>query len=207
MILSHKLKLIFFAVPKTGTHAIRFALRELMGEEDEEQVGLFVKKQSSIQVLAEIRHGHIKASELKPHLSSEIWNTYFKFGVVRNPWDKYISFCAFMNKNNPDFKADPKKYIHQIIDRPRARKRILFRPQYEFLYDGNGDCLVDYVGRFEDLQSTYNVVADKCNFTSQSLEKINESTHNNYRDYYDDELKEKIAYFYREDIELFDYKF
>ena len=44
MIVSHRHRFIFAAVPKTGTHAVRQALREQMGEEDVEQVGLFVNR-------------------------------------------------------------------------------------------------------------------------------------------------------------------
>ena len=42
MIISRKHKFIFVAVPKTGTHSVRRALREQMGPDDLEQVRLFV---------------------------------------------------------------------------------------------------------------------------------------------------------------------
>ncbi len=44
VIVSHRHRFIFAAVPKTGTHSVRQALREQMGDEDVEQVGLFVNK-------------------------------------------------------------------------------------------------------------------------------------------------------------------
>ena len=44
MIISGLHKFIFVAIPKTGTHAVRRALRAHMGPEDSEQVGLFVLK-------------------------------------------------------------------------------------------------------------------------------------------------------------------
>ncbi len=48
MIISHRHRYIFFAVPKTGTHSVRTALRPYMDEADQEQVGLFVQKRFSI---------------------------------------------------------------------------------------------------------------------------------------------------------------
>jgi hypothetical protein len=51
MIISHKHKFIFFAIPRTGTHAIRFALRPFLGEEDWEQVGLFKNSLIPISVI------------------------------------------------------------------------------------------------------------------------------------------------------------
>jgi len=44
LIISHRRRFIFFAVPKTGTHSVRRALRALLGPEDLEQVGLFERK-------------------------------------------------------------------------------------------------------------------------------------------------------------------
>ena len=44
MIISHEHRFVFTAIPKTGTHSVRQALREHMSEADLEQVGLFVNK-------------------------------------------------------------------------------------------------------------------------------------------------------------------
>ena len=86
MILSHHLKLLFIAVPKTGTHAIRMALREHMGEKDEEQVGLVYSKKNSLKKsIAQIGHGHIKCSEIKPVLDDAMWQSYFKFCHCKKP--------------------------------------------------------------------------------------------------------------------------
>ena len=40
MIVSHRHRSIFFALPHTGTHAIRAALRPFLGSDDWEQEGL-----------------------------------------------------------------------------------------------------------------------------------------------------------------------
>lgn len=55
MIISHLHRFIFVAVPKTGTHSVRQALREQMGDDDLEQVGLFVNKRFPM-------HGFIMAT-------------------------------------------------------------------------------------------------------------------------------------------------
>ena len=54
MIISAKNRFIFAAVPKTGTHAVRQALREHLGPDDLEQVGLFVTKRFPMPELAKI---------------------------------------------------------------------------------------------------------------------------------------------------------
>jgi hypothetical protein len=206
MILSHQHKFLFVAIPKTGTHALRFALRVHLDAKDEEQVGLFVQKKFSNETIANVRHGHIKGAEIKAVIDNENWRDYFKFAVVRNPFDRYISFCAFMNRDNFDFQLQPQKYVHSIIDRPKVRQRILFRPQHEFVCNVRGDLLLDFIGKYEQLQQDYDRIAEHIRLPSQVLRRINSSKHEHYSFYYDDELREKVYDFYKDDFDLFNYK-
>ena len=59
MIVSHRHRFIFFAVPRTGTHAIRAAPRSFLGPDGCEQEGLMDRVRSPLPTLAHIRHGHI----------------------------------------------------------------------------------------------------------------------------------------------------
>ena len=108
MIISGLHKFIFVAIPKTGTHAVRQALRVHLGPQDQEQVGLFVQRKFSIPALAQIGHGHISLEQLRPHLKPEAWNSFFKFAFVRNPFDRFVSYCAFVTREGDAFQRDPK---------------------------------------------------------------------------------------------------
>ncbi len=66
MIISSLHKFIFVAIPKTGTHSVRQALRHHMGPQDLEQVGLFVKKHFPIPELARLQHGHLSLQQIRP---------------------------------------------------------------------------------------------------------------------------------------------
>ena len=57
MIISHQHRFVFAAIPKTGTHSVRQALREHLSADDLEQVGLFVNKRFPFEELAAIKHG------------------------------------------------------------------------------------------------------------------------------------------------------
>ena len=207
MIISHKHKFIFIAIPKTGTHAIRFALREHMGEEDEEQVGLFVKKKLKYESLSKINHGHISCIQAREALGEQVWNNYFKFTFVRNPWDRYISFCSFIHRENPKFQKTPELFLRRMIDKPEIRQRILFRPQVELICDNNNIPLVDFIGKYENLQEDYDKICKKIGVSSQVLEQLNASNHKPFREYYNDSLFQKVNEFYNLDISTFNYTF
>src|SRR5215210_2380963 len=46
--------------------------------------------------LREFNYGHIKASELKAALRPELFDTFFKFSFVRNPWDWQVSIFHYV---------------------------------------------------------------------------------------------------------------
>jgi hypothetical protein len=207
MILSHKHRFIFFAVPKTGTHAVRFALRGHLGETDEEQVQLFVQKELPYPEIARIRHGHIRWDEIRAVVPDDVWTGYFKFAFVRNPWERFVSYCAFMRRNTDTFVRDPRGVMRAILDNPEHQQRVVFQPQHQFICDADGKIMIDHVGRQETMQESYNVIADRIGVPRQELERKNASSHGPWRDYYDDELKRRVAELYARDIDVFGYTF
>jgi hypothetical protein len=207
MILSHKHRFIFLAVPKTGTHAVRFALREHLGETDEEQVQLFVQKELPYPEIARIRHGHIRWDEIGAVVPEGVWAGYFKFAFVRNPWERFVSYCAFMHRGTDAFSRDPRGLMRSVLDNPEHRQRVVFQPQHQFICDADGKIMIDHVGRQETMQDSYNVIADRIGVPRQELERKNASSHGPWRDYYDDELKRRVAELYARDIDVFGYSF
>ena len=65
----------------------------------------------------------------------------------------------------------------------------------------------DYVGRFEDLPGPYEYVCNKLGMPSKPIPYTNQTRFDRYSDYYDRETLELAQNLYREDIEVFDYKF
>ncbi len=207
MIISHTHRYIFFAIPKTGTHAIRRALRPHLDENDPEQVGLFVSKSFPWPEIAAIKHGHITARQIRPVLGADAFDAYFKFAFVRNPFERFVSYCAFMARSNGLFAANPRSYMRAILTQARPFDHILFRPQSDFVTDANGHLMVDFIGRVEHLQADYDSICDRIGLPRSELERVNESSHRDYRDYYDPELISQVTNLYSADLELFDYAF
>jgi hypothetical protein len=206
MIVSTAHKFIFAAIPKTGTHSIRRALRDHMSPEDWEQVGLFVQRAFPIPELARIGHGHITLAQLKPHMSPEDFASFFKFAFVRNPFDRFVSYASFITREVGHFDRDPQKVMRYFLANP-PWNHILFRPQHEFVTDGKGELLTDFIGRVETMQQSYDEIAARIGIPTATLDVVNSSRRSDYRQYYDQALIDGVAKLYARDLELFGYEF
>lgn len=115
----------------------------------------------------------------------------FKFAFVRNPWDRYISAWTQMNEGKPAKIGISAPLQH-------------FRPQHEFICDEDGNVLVDFVGRYENLTEDWTWVCDKLGVPSD-LAHHRPGDHGPYREYYTPETWAALAEFYAMDIELLGY--
>ncbi len=207
MIVSHLHRYIFVPMPKTGTHSVRQALREHLGPDDIEQVGLFVNKRFPFEPIAEIRHGHLSVRQVRPYLGDEVCDAFFKFSFVRNPFDRFVSYCAFMTRQHGAFDRDPQGTMRKILFEMRPLDHVHFQPQYTLLVDDAGNLEMDMIGRVEAMQDSYDAVCARIGIPSRALDRVNSSRRGDYRQYYDQALIDGVADLYRRDLELFDYTF
>ncbi|UQV19159.1 sulfotransferase family protein [Brevundimonas albigilva] len=208
MIVSHRHRFIFAAVPKTGTHAVRQALREQMGAEDVEQVGLFVDKRFPWRDLAAIRHGHLSLAQVRPYLGDDAFAGYFKFAFVRNPFDRFVSYCAFMLRGGEVFERRRRDVMRHFLFEQPPEQHILFQPQASLLVAEDGATLLtDAIGRVEDMQGSYDAICGRIGIASRPLDRVNSTKRGDYRCYYDPPLIEAVAARYARDLELFGYTF
>lgn len=206
MIVSFRHNFAFTAIPKTGTHAVRRALREELGPEDIEQVALFVEKKFPMPELAKLKHGHISLLQLQGSLPEEQFESLFKFAFVRNPFDRFISYCSFMTRTGGEFLAQPHQVMAHYLRNP-PKGHVLFWPQSYFVCDSQGKPLSNYVGRVEKMQQSYDEIAKRVGIPSAPLEKVNATSRAGYQSYYTPPLKDAVARLYAQDLKLFEYEF
>lgn len=208
MIISNSHRFIFAAVPKTGTHAVREALRERLGPDDLEQVGLFVDRRLPWPDLAAIGHGHLSLAQVRPHLGEARFAEMFKFAFVRNPFDRFVSYCAFMLRGGDAFVQRPRDVMRHFLFVDPPEGHVLFQPQAALLTDTDGRTLLtDMIGRTERMQADYDAICAAAGIASRPLSRVNDTVHADYRVYYDQPLIDAVAQRYAVDLDLFGYDF
>ena len=206
MIISYKHKFIFVAIPKTAGHAIRSGLRRYLDKNDWEQCTLFEKRFFPVETLARLGHGHLSYEQIRPFLLPGVWNDYFTFAFVRNPYDRFLSFCYFRYHDSPLLFESPLSELKRIFHIEKSKNGVLFRPQYKFLCDDSGVLRPKFVGRYESLQTDFERVCKQLAIPSQELPFVNSSSKAVSKDDMDGELEEMLYEHFQRDFRLFGYE-
>ena len=148
---------------------------------------------------------HSSASEVRRGLDAEIFDSFFKFTFVRNPWDWQVSLYHYILEHPENQGHAETKEMGSFRNFVFSREKLSFT-QTSCLVDENGNLLVDFVGKFENLDEDFRSICQKVGISAR-LPHINKSKRTDYRDYYDAETREVTARLYAEDIERFGYTF
>jgi len=97
---------------------------------------------------------HMTAQAIKKKVGGDLWDRYFKFCVIRNPYDKVLSAFYYFYYLNPQNRLEPVKDLSQ-------RQRLFeswLEESYGSLIDRDrytidGEFALDTVIRFEQLQA------------------------------------------------------
>ncbi len=79
--------------------------------------------------------------------------------------------------------------------------------QLDYLVDDEGSLIVDFVGRFETLESDFARLADEIGLPGLTLPKLNQSSHKHYSEWYPAKTRKLVAERFARDIEAFGYRF
>jgi hypothetical protein len=130
---------------------------------------------------------------------------YFKFCFVRNPWQRTVSAWEYLIHQK---WANMKQFsTFEIFIKNMPSRFAHLKPQCDWICDNNQNVIVDFIGRFENLQEDFNIICDKIGIPKQKLPHKNKTKHKHYTEYYDDETREIVAKKFAKDIEYFNYEF
>lgn len=199
MPISNELELIFIHIPKNAGTAI-----------------------TNSKTAKFFSGGHQSAKEIMNQYPKE-WNQYFKFAVVRNPWDRVVSnyeyaimeksYWHHISENNPgathfDYHTLKNKTFEDCVNLLYKNRESLrhqgWSPQYVWISDNDKNVLVDKIFYHEKLDTD-----EEFNKMIPDLEKVNISTRKsvNYKDYYTNDLINKVSEIYDYDIKLFKFEY
>jgi len=165
----------------------------------------------SIESALHLETGHWTAAEKIAAIGPVEWSRKFSFAFVRNPWDKVVSQYHYrlrvekLGPSPPEFREWVRVAFGEEDPDHRDDPR-LFMSQYDWLVDNEGNLVVEFVGRFENLREHFRRVCEILR-VSPELPHLNRTRHGHYRDYYDQESRAIIERVFRKDLEEFGYDF
>lgn len=169
---------------------------------------------SSIEVALNIPFEHKTATQYIGEIGERRWNNIFRFSFVRNPWDRVVSHYHYRVMTNQTNMGDNiisfNEWVLQayreenpaFYDQPQ-----MFMPQSNWISDPDGRIIVDFVGRFENIQADFAHVASKIGNKVRALPHHKASKRGGYQQYYSDESRNIVEERFSKDIENFGYRF
>ena len=139
---------------------------------------------------------HADIHEIKRKFTNS-YNKYKKFTIIRNPYDKMVSWYFYLKRNLGDYSIiefndwikDPSKFWH-------ANDPISFlKPQCDWIDD------TVVVIKYENLDKELNKFFGK----KINLPVTNKSDHNHFSDYYNKDSSDIIYNRYKEDFKKYNY--
>lgn len=222
--ISNKYKCIFIHIPKTAGSSVEKKLgffdEPSWGSQDHRPIrdiqplGLPLMLKILVAPLtAPEKYTLIKSflrfgRQENPRLSEELFTSYLKFSVVRNPWARIYSWYK-------NVMRDPRHGI------PPCSFRIFLeehgdnwalRPQTYWLTGYDNQVVMDSIVKFEEIETGIAKVLKSLGFEDTSLPHLLDSAGGaaggqTYHEVYDSYTKEIVSERYKREIELFDYRF
>lgn len=200
--ISHTHRFIFLHVPKSGGTSVA---RTLPGED---------------YCTVEERQPHGTLRQYYAKYGKALCDSYFKFSIVRSPWDRLVSLYHFNRTRNMEgirrnYPQLVEQYTYAIENdfETWLRKPLFIDRQMYFLtldedFVHSRTHHLDFVGRFERLQQDFDTICDRLGLQRQLLPNIrHNSSHPHYTELYTPELAEIVARDYAQDLEVFGFRF
>jgi hypothetical protein len=230
MIISHKHKFIFMKTRKTAGTSIQTALTEICGDDDIISSDIDTIGRNEDKSCWD-GHPHPHLWDVKNLLSDKIFNSYFKFAFVRNPFDVTVSrfYWNINGKGQKGYELTKdgfNKWIEEYTSMSMFHKAEYYpcNMAYPFLfsdnfvnsdysminYDLRGRSFdLDFVGRYENLVGDFDYICQKLNLEKISLpnKKGGMRKKKSYKEMYTEESTNKVKKAFSNDLDLLGYGF
>lgn len=188
----HQYKTIFIHIPKTAGTSIESMFGKVQ-----------IKNQNYFTEIKEPgKHWTVKQSQEK---YEEFFSDYYKWTVVRNPWEKELS-AYLMMRNQVKFRHMSFKTFLKEVTIPSAlnSNSPVFKKQMDFLMI-DGDIFVDQIIRYEYLEDGWASICKKINKPYQKLNELRRLSKKPTSEYYDQECIDIVSKLRQDDINFLKY--
>lgn len=150
-------------------------------------------------------YNHVPARKIRARLPQEVWSNYYRFAIVRNPWDRVISQYFWRCRKQPQ---ELRPSMDEFIESSDVRS--LMRKGFQ-LYTIGGQPQVDRLIRYENLAAELEEVRLHLGLP-QALELPRAKAEHrvdrrHYREMLNDRQRDRIAELFRDELEITKYTF
>jgi len=237
VIVSHQCRCIFVKTGKSGGTSFEIALSKFLGPDDiitavsrddeklrkskgfrsrqnyRKKIGDYKFKELTRLFMKGIKAkeywNHMSSFEIKKRIDDNAWNTYHKFTIERNPWDKVVSAFYWDEKGKIE-EGKEKEHFDRYV-----RTERIFKPVNFELYSLDGKPCLDQYIMYDNLEEDLKSLSEKLNLPENVYDVMKSiKAKGNYRkkrehysSLYDDESIEIVAKAFHREIEFFGFKF
>jgi hypothetical protein len=215
MIISRGRSYIFVHIPKTGGTALSLAL-EGRAMKDDILIGDTPKARRRRGRLKDLSPAgrlwkHSTLADIDGVVGADELDAMFLFTLVRNPWDRMVSYYHWLRDQNFDHPAvgiAKGSDFAGFLTHPFTRESIRNAPYGSYLRDAAGRERPVHFIRLEHLDEDLGALEAHLGFALTDIPHANRSDRRaDYRSYYSDDLADRVAELCREDIDRFGYRF
>jgi hypothetical protein len=149
---------------------------------------------------------HATALSIRSSIGSRLFDSYYKFAVVRNPWDWQLSLYTYAIKDRYHHHHKLTVKLGSFDDYLKWRLNEDLHTQSSFVCNELGKVIVDRILRFETIEEDFSLLCKHLGINTQ-LSHDNPSKLPGYREYYSESGRKLIAAAFQEDIDRFGYEF
>ena len=191
--ISDDFKTIFVHIPKTGGTSVE----SMFGDN-------IVIRQKTFRDKQPNKHWSAKRIQSQ---NSQKFEEYYKWTIVRNPWERELSFYNMASKGvkfrHMSFKEFLKKVTIPAVEKWRKMDDEYINicaNQLSYFLDDNENIIVDKIVRYENLNAEWQNICNKIGKEYEELPHLRKAKRKPMGEYYDQECIDIVAELRKEEM-------